>query len=449
MSTTLTAVPGAGTEENPVLVSPSPSEIKDNSEDAILDRLEAARETPPAEEPAKPAEAPAEEAKPSEEEKPAEPAPEEEPDLEARPELPEGAYHKYAQAQVTGEDGKATPLFKAFPELRGVIGRHEAYSDLGSISELRDLRTKFPSNEDAEHIVENAQSFEKWGAEFLDDPKTFTATLLESDQQAFLKLAETLPSVIAEQFPDVAVRQARQTIEATMRNWLSTAEQARDEDLHNALAIVAERAGINARVMAGPPAQDPEVSRLRKQLADRENADKVASFKGFASSVESAFTESVLAEIQAQTVKSFPQLAEVATDTPSVAASKKSDLKDIVREIWQELQDALDHQPQTAAQVKKAYESAKAGRNGEQERKALSEFLVTRAKQTLPAIKSRVITKWARRIVDASKAAPKKIAPTPAVARPAAPAAPTKPAARRGEEQILDDLITGRYAPPR
>lgn len=450
MSTTLTAVPGAGAEDKPIVpVSPSPSETTDNSEDAILNRAEEAARTQPAEEPTKPAEeTPAVEEKPSDEEKPAEPAPEEEPepDLEARPELPEGSYHKYGKAQIVGEDGKSTPLFKAFPELRGVIGRHEAYSDLGTISELRDLRTKFPSNEDAEHIVGNSQEFEKWGGEYLDNPAAFLETLQTADQQAFEKLAAELPKFVATQFPEVARRQASQTIESTLRHWQTTAEQARDEELAAAISLVAERAGVNLRFAPpAPSAENSEVSRLRKQLADRENADKIATFKGFASSVESDFTESVLAEIQAQTIKSFPQLQEQGTDAPSVAASKKSDLKDIVREMWQELQDALDNQPQTAAYVKKAYESAKAGRNGANEKKALTDFLVARAKQTLPAIKSRVITKWARRIVaDAKKAAPQKIA-APAKESAKAPAsapAPAKPTPRRSEEDILNSLAS-------
>lgn len=441
MSTTAT-VPSAGTETQLPPAAPPPSEPKDKSTDAILDRLDAERtaaEAPPAEEP--PAETPAE--TPSEETPPAE---ETEPNLEERPQLPENAFHRYAQLKVVGEDGKPVPLFKVAPELRGIIGRHEVLSELGTLGELRALRTKFPTSEDVESITQDADTFRRWGGEFLDDPRQFATTLLQSDEKAFQALAEALPGIVYEQFPQLYRQQAGAQITRSIQAWYGEALRTNDTELAELLAQLGAR--LNLPLGQPAPAREPderdrEISRLRKERDERAAKDKNAAFQTFSEELNKGFSDGLLKAIDERLTKDFAQMKDTVRQR-------------IGREIWDEVQQAMSGQPQTQAHVRKAIEAVKAGKAGKEQVQPLLDFLLARAKQTLPPIYSRITTEWTRDIVAANRSAREKASQTAdrtkeagsarGGAAPAAAPSGQRPA-RRSQEQIMDELAKGTYQP--
>lgn len=405
------------------------------SEDSILKKMEdAAAEQPKPVEPEKPADEgkPPEEVKPEPEAKPEEPEPE--PDLEERPALPEDAFHKYR------EDG----TFKAHPELRSIIGRHEAYSELGSVSELRTLRETFPTQEDVEQVTQAAEQLKVASEVFRSDPAAFAENLREIDADAFQKFGMEFPKVLAQLDPQIYVSVRSQLFEDALTFLRDSAEQGQDAELLEQLDGVAVKA-LGRSLSQQPRAahrtdpRDAELTRLRKEKEERGQSDRQEAFQSFHAAVEADYMQQSLTDIEAMVVKAFPGIVD-------------EDKKDIVRETWENLQKTLTAQPQTKAYAQQAYkDAAEKGRVGPTEQKALIDFLVKRAKLAIPGVTKGVLTKWTRRLVGANKvqldkqrttAAQGKDAggPSGAPAKPSGTPAAAAPVKRKTEDEIFAEL---------
>lgn len=412
-----------------------PASPSGTSEDSILKRMEdAAAEPPKPVEPEKPADEgkPPEEAKPEIEAKPEEAEPE--PDLEERPALPEDAFHKYR------EDG----TFKAHPELRSVLGRHEAYSELGSVSELRSLRETFPTQEDVEQVTHAAEELKAASESFRTDPAAFAENLREIDAGAFQKLALEFPKVVAQLDPQIYSTVRIRMFEESLNHIYGHAEYGQDAELLEQLEAVAIKAlghGLSTqpRSAALPDPRDAELTRLRREKDERGQSDRQGAFQQFHADVEGEYMQQSLTDIEAMVVKAFPGIVE-------------EDKKDIIHETWDKLQETLTAQPQTKAYAQQAYkDAAEKGRVGPTEQKALIEFLVKRAKLAIPGVTKGVLTKWTRRLVGANKAQLDKAREVAAQGKDAgkgagAPAAPAgkpvvaAPVKRQTEDEIFAEL---------
>lgn len=434
MGTPASAAASAAAEAN------KPGTPPGASEDSILQELE----KPPVAELPKPGdsaaspdkEIPPAEVKPKEGEKAPEELEEKEPDLEERPALPDDAFHKLR------EDG----TFKAHPELRGIIGRHEAYSELGTVAEFRQLRETFPTQEDVEKVTGAADELRVASETFREDPAAFTETLREIDAEAFKKFTLEFPKAVAQLDPSTYSVMRAGVFEDALGLLRDSAEADQNQELLDqleAVAVVALGRGLSARsrMAARPDPRDAELTRLRKATEDRERTDRQQEFQQFHSAVETAYMDQCLAEIEALVVKALP----------GVVADDK---QDIVREVWDKLQETLTAQPQTKAYAQKMYQdAAEKSRVGATEQKALVDFLVKRAKLAIPGPGTRaVLAKWTRRLVSANQeelekrrkvAAQGKDAGGPAGA-PAKPTAGSPPAAapakRKTEDEIFAEL---------
>ena len=376
------------------------------------------------------------EVKPGESAKPPEELEEKEPDLEERPALPEDAFHKLR------EDG----TFKAHPELRGIIGRHEAYSELGTVAEFRQLRETFPTLEDVEKVTQAAEELRVASETYRDDPAAFVENLREIDAGAFTKLTLEFPKVVAQLDPQAYVTLRSQVFEDALDLLRDSAERDDNQEFLTqleAVAVVALGRSLSAksRVAARPDPRDAEVTRLKKDKEDRERSDRQQEFQSFHSTVETSYMNQCLVDIEALVTKTFPGIVE-------------DDKKDVVREVWDKLQETLTAQPQTRAYAQRVYkDAAEKGRTGSAEQKALIDFLVKRAKLVLPGPGTKaVLTKWTRRLVSASREQLEKQRTIAAQGKdaggasgaPPKPAegaqAPPAPAKRQTEDEIFAEL---------
>lgn len=411
----------------------------DNSEEAILTRAAAT-----AEEPAQPEEV----EKPVEGEPSAEPEPEveaAEPDLEARPELPENAFHKYAQVKVVDEKGEQVPLFKFMPELRGIIGRHEAFSELGSISDLRGLVEKFPTPEDVERLTADAEAHAALNEAFRGDPKQFLAKLQETDEGAFRKFAEQLPELYFEAdsrgYQNWVTRAAEDVLSGIRRE----AEARGIAELVEAIDTIGTQAfgrRLDARTAsAAPDARDTRIAELERKLAEQKKGEASEAFTAFQQDVHEEHTEYAVGKIEEAIKKAVPQA------TPA-------QLKRMVQESWGKLDATLKAQPQTRQRVQDALKAARTGKASENDKKALIDFLHKRADLSIPVTVKAVISEWTRDVLGARKQQIEKQKQTAEATKEAKGATGSKPATKpvtenkpaspfqrkRSEEEIFASL---------
>lgn len=418
---------------------PTPSSA---SQDDILTRLEqGAAEEPSAEvaDASAPAEKPAgEEPELSEEEKAAAEAAaaeaEAEPDLEAKPELPEDAFHKYR------EKG----LFKEYPELRNVIGQHQAYAEIGSVSELRGLREAFPTPEDVETAKQQAEQLTAFGEAYRSSPEEFLTTLHKMDANALRGVAEKMPEFIHQTDPQLYSNQAYAMAEQVLATLQRTAAQRGDQELADALDIVVGKTYGNRTEQArttGPDPRDQEIARLKKEKQEREEADRRQAYESFTREVTDGFHGAMSKDIGEWIEKHYPAVdADVRTE--------------MAEKAWSTLLEKMAAQPATVSKIQAAMKAAVNGKNGPSERKALVEFQNARGKQILPLVLKELAQRWTKLYVGAQQTKQNKQAEVAAKTKEtkgagAAPAKPSttqpwKPPKPKSEEEIFARLEAGR-----
>lgn len=383
-------------------------------------------EAPPVAEPAKePEKAP--------EEKPAEGVPTEpevEPDLDT-------------PAEASGDFEKFKTVFDSHPELKTelkqIIGREKAYSELGTFSEVRSIVERIPTLEDAETLTSQAENARNLGDSFRSDPETFVESLKESDPLAFRQFAEKLPEVLAETDPAAYTAQSRYYMTATL-DYLYRAGQGNEEFLKS-LGTVAGAMGINLGVPRAAAHVDPEKQKLKQQLEERDRADADAEFQNFWEQTDGAIIQSSVEAIDTQLKHALPQASEKQLDR-------------MKKEVWAKTLEVLNSQPQTTAQLARFREQAQAGKRGIAEHKSIVAYGAGRARLVIPKMVKAVVDEWTKELLKTNNT---KVDQKKAVAAAtkdagggaqgtsgaAAPAAPS--GKRRTEEDVFRELESRTY----
>jgi len=331
----------------------------------------------PSAESAKPT-TPAEEPKviPAEQPIPAEPIEETEPNIEEAPE-------------TSGDFQKYKPLFKDNPELRNIIGREKAFSELGNFSDVRAIVERIPTVEDAETLVSKAEAAEKFGQTFRGDLPLFLESLKDSDPLAFQQFATKLPDVLAETSPELFSEQARIYTNRVMSNVLATAQQSGDKDFLAAVQMVAQYLGIQPGQGSQPRSDNSEAARLRKQLADRDQTDASQAFQSFWGQTDEAIIGNCVTEIDRTLKHALPNATE-------------KQLQRISREVWAKTLENLNAQPQFRSQLDGYRSSAMKGRQSIADHKAIVDFSTRRAKLVIPKVAKDVISEWSKEVLQLS-----------------------------------------------
>lgn len=361
----------------------------------------------------------------------AEPEVEQEPNLEETPE-------------TSGDFAKYKPLFKENPELRNIIGREQAFSSLGSFSEVREIVQRIPTVADAEQLVADSESKRELGRTFREDPTTFVESLKESDPYAFQKLAQELPGVLAESDPAAWGAQARTYSNAVLTNLAQIAHQEGNQDLLTAIHVVAQKLGARLGAEPTPQRGNSEVERLRKQAQDRDEADKEAAFNTFWQSTDQVVIDDTVGQIEAAIKKALP-------------SATQAQLQRMVKEGYDRTLELMNQQPQTLSAINQYRDGARKGRQGIAEHKQIVQFITGRTKLVVPKAVKGVIDEWSGQVLKLNTENIQKKTALAAKTRDVGtgPGATTSAAAptnagqgKLHTKEIWDRLDKGTYVPP-
>jgi|SRR5882757_800853 len=309
--------------------------------------------------------------------------PAEEPGEEVEPNLEE-------QPETSGDFARYKPLFKEHPELRNILGREKAFSELGEFSVVREVMTRFPTVEDAETLVNDADTKREFSRSFREDQSTFISSLKESDPLAFQQLASKLPEILAETDLRLWQEQARAYIAPVLSNAFMIAQNQQDAELAKAVQMVSQALQMPLGAPAPRQEANPELERLRREAAERQTADKTAAFDSFWGQTDNAIIESTVGEIEKTLKTAVPQA------TPQ-------QLKRMVGEVYSKTIETLGAQPQFTSQIQTYRSNAEKGRMGIADHKAIVDFSLRRAKLVIPKAAKDIITEWNSGIIQNGK----------------------------------------------
>lgn len=380
--------------------------------------------------------------KPASDEKVLEPEIDQEPDLETAPES-SGDFEKFKSVQVVGEDGKPISLFKAFPDLRAILGREKAFSEFApSFQEAREIMQRIPSLDDAQTLVSDAESKRALSQTFREDVPTFTESLKDSDPVAFEHFVKQFPEVLAQTDETLWVEQAKTYTARVLGNAFILASNSGNAELIAATELVARSLGIPVGQSVAAPAQNTETAKLRKQLQDRDNADAEAEFNGFWGETDGAIIGNATAEIESTIKSKLPNI------TPKQLELMK-------KEIYSQTLANLNAQPQFMAQIEQYRDSARKGRRGIAEHKQIVDFGTRRAKLVIPKVAGAVISEWTKDVLRMSTETTQKkqdiakstkdVGAGPQGTTSSAAAPPPATGKPRGVNSILSELGSGNY----
>jgi|SRR5579885_174525 len=345
--------------------------------EAVLDRIAGSA---PAGNPAPPPSA-----EPSPEETPATVPPQETAEKPAEgdpPEPEETEVDLDAVPETSGDFSKYKPLFKDYPELRNILGREKAFSEIApSFSELRQIVERVPSLEDAEQLFSDAENKRILGQTFREDPASFMESLKESDGLAYQQLVTRLPEVLAQTDEKLFAEQARFYSNRVISNVLGIAHQSGDQELMAAAQRVAQFLGVRPGQDSAVREDNSEAARLRKQLQERDQADQQAAFDTFWSETDGAIINNCVSLIEDTLKRALPQA------TPAQIERMK-------KEAWDKTLETLNAQPQTRAQIDSFRSNALQGRMGISEHKQIVAYGTGRAKLVIPKVVKTVIDDW-------------------------------------------------------
>jgi hypothetical protein len=363
-----------------------------------------------------------------------------EPEIETEPNLEEAP-------ETSGDFAKYKPLFKEHPELRNIIGREKAFSELGQFSEVKEIVQRIPTLADAEQLVTDSEAKRNLAQTFREDTATFVESLKDSDPLAFQNLANQLPDILAESDPQLYSQQARTYSTKVLTNLLHMAQQDGNQALYDAVQMVAnglgERLGAQAAPLAKP---NSELERLRREKTEREQQDRSASFDTFWNSTDQVVINNTVTDIEAIAKKAIPTATE-------------SQLKRIVQESYAKTLEMINQQPQTIAQINQYRAMAQKGKQGIAEHNAIISYVTGRVKLVVPKATKSVIDEWSKSVLQLNQdktdkqkaiAAKTKDVGTGPQGTTSSAAAPQPANGKRNSvSTILERIEAGTYVPKR
>lgn len=401
--------------------------------------------TPPSEPAEKPKETPV--AEPAKETPPAETPSEGQPVEEQEVELDIDQ-----PAEASGDFEKFKPVLDAHPEfkseLKQIIGREKAYSELGTFSEVRSIIERVPTLEDAETLFADAENKRALSETFRESPEVFNSSLKGSDPLAYQRYVQAMPEVLASEDPDLWAAQARSYVGTVLTNLYGLARQSNDEALLAAVQAVANSPHLGIPIGAHqqiPQRMNSETERLRKELEERNQKDAEAAYNNFVNSADEEIQRFCYTTIDEQLRKALPKASD-------------EQLGRMNAEVYSKLKGNLGSQPQFVSRLENYKESARKGRQGTADYKSLVDFSTSRIKLVVPKVLKSVVDEWTKKVLqfNNSKTEQKKAIAqnsrdagsgpqgTSAAAGAAAPS--NKP---RTQEDIFRELESGTYAAKR
>lgn len=369
---------------------------------------------------------------------PAEATPGEQPTEGEQPE--ETEVDLEAVPETSGDFSKYKQYFKDAPELRQILGREKAFSEMQGeqpFSEFRRIHELIPTVTDAEKLVEEAENTREFGRIYRESPQEFVSNLRESDPNAFRNLAENLPDILAKVDVNLWREQATSYLEPVLSNLYN---QSKDEAFKQAVQLVYQELGLSGARRTSP-ASNPEVEELKRQLAEKNKSESDQAFQSFWGQTDEAVINRTVTEIEGALKKALP------------TASEKQ-MRRMVNEAYSQTLESLGSQPQFVAQMDTYRQNAIKGRQGIAEHNAIVDFATKRAKLVIPRVAAKVASEWSESILATNKqtvekkqaiaATTKDVGAGPQATTSATNAAAPK-AGKRTAEDIFKELESGSY----
>jgi hypothetical protein len=318
-------------------------------------------------------------------------------------EQPEQAALEEPPKEDIPQDGRTIPaelreVFKANPKLRDAWFSERAYREVfPTVREARELREIFPGGvEDAKLLQSGAETLQHLDGLFIaktpEAHQQLRSELAELDPEANRELAwgyvQDLPRIDPEGYK-AAMDEAfsgRVGSWATEQGLPSHAQlivQAlergeTDQATQLARQLVEWSRGIGTARKEEPRGPDPEVERLRAQLAERDARERTRT------------EESLKADVTNRYITEVKGFLEKAVPTASQRARDK---------MVGEIVNAINRQLTTSPGFMAQFNQLKA--TGQMNEAA--NFVVARAKQLLPQVGRRVLNEWTTEILAANK----------------------------------------------
>ena len=298
------------------------------------------------------------------------------------------------QPESSGDFAKYKSLFKDNPELRSILGREKAFSELApSFSELKGIVERVPTLDDAETLATQAENHRVLGETFRTDPAGFVESLKENDPNAFQTLARQLPQILAETDSQVYAEQARYYTNSVLDNLWAMAQQSGNQELLAAVQKVAAEGlgyqlGSNIQRASGQP--NSELEKLRRQLKERDQAEASGAVESFWGELDSTFAGTLYADIEAAVKKAVPSATE-------------AQITRMVGEAVTKANHTLESQPQTMSQVKQYRALAEKGKTSVSDFRAALDYLTRRGKLVVPSTVKGVVEEWSKSVLQINK----------------------------------------------
>lgn len=351
-----------------------------------------------------------------------------------------------AAPETSGDFAKYKPLFKENPELRQILGREKAFTEIQGdqpFSEFRQIHELIPTVEDAQRMVEESDNAREFGRSFRESPTEFVSSLKQSDPRAFKEVVSELPTILAKQDPQIWREQAGYYLDRVLNNAYQIAASRKDEQLTAAVTLVMQNLGITA---GGNhfQSENPEVEQLKAKLAEKEQSDKDGAFQSFYEQTDSVITDGTVKAIEDK----IKTLVPTATD---------SQVKRMVKETFDGTMEQLRNQPQFAAQLQNHWNNAKKGRMSIAEHNAIVNFATSRAKLVIPRVASAVVSEWNQSVFKTSKATTEKKQAVAATTKDVGAGPQATTSAAQGSaapqykkpEDVFKAIEAGTYVPPK
>lgn len=345
--------------------------------------------------------------------------------------------------ESSGDFDKYKPLFAANPELRAILGREQAFSDIapnGSFRELKSIVERVPSLEDAETLANDSANHRAMGETFRRDPLGFTESLKENDPFAFQQFAQRLPEILAQTDPALYEQQAKFYSNGVLDHLFTAAQRSGNEQDALAVQMVARQLGVQLGGQRLQPINDnSEVARLRRELAEKNNSDAQGRAESFWDGTQTEHYQTSASEIESM----------IKTSSPNVTPGQ---LKRMTSEVWEKVNSRLAQQPQTMAQINQFKASVGKGKTGASDHKAIVDFAMRRTRQLMPIVWKEVSKEWSDQVVATNKEKLDKKKGVTSTAAPVVTSSARQPAAKTGLKKtfgnVFDALRNGTYQKP-
>lgn len=324
---------------------------------------------------------------------------------------------------------KYKPLFKENPELRGIVGRHAAFTEMyPDFQFAKQLHETFPDQESMEQAMNDAGEWQRVSTILTERPEDFPAEYAEANPLGFARMAREIPKLLEQSDKNAWIAQRTETFQEILDNAAAIASQSQDQEVLAALQLVARnmglRLGASAQVQRTDP-RDAELTKLRKESEDRKSGEKKQAYDNFRQSVDGDYTESVISEIETD--------LKGALVKANIPDASEAVMKRMVKDVWDRLDQKMREQPDTQKRIRDAFQAANSsGRMGESDKRSILDFVLRKAKATRPAIMREVVNEWTKSIIGAQAKKTEKLQTVAAQTKDVGSGrgAPTPPAAR-------------------